>query len=197
MRIELWIILVTGALIYNAYYENFLGKMIKSNMKYIKIAGIGLGGLLLYIFFKRNPNESQSLIKHASQLIKYMPIDKNSKELVAPFIDLTQTARVFPENINEISNEISNEMTPQMKRMLHSGGVKTPGQQLKRSVSNTKKKYVASNQGWKCGHCQSQLDMAYEVDHIVELQHGGTNEVTNLVALCRNCHGKKTMMNRM
>ena len=191
MRIELWIILITGGLIYNAYYENFLGNMIKSNMKYIKIAGIGFAGLMLYIFFKRNPNESKSLMQHASQLIKYMPIDKNSRDLVTPFIDFSQSSRVFEEQCQPT------ELTPQMKRMLHSGGMKEPGKPLKRSVSNTKKKYVASNQGWKCGHCQDQLDMAYEVDHIIELQHGGTNEVTNLVALCRNCHGKKTMMNRM
>ena len=37
------------------------------------------------------------------------------------------------------------------------------------------------------------LDATYEIDHIVELQHGGTNNIDNLVALCRNCHGKKTI----
>ena len=48
-----------------------------------------------------------------------------------------------------------------------------------------------------CGHCKHQLDATFEVDHIVELQNGGSNEVTNLVALCRNCHGKKTMMTKL
>ena len=58
-------------------------------------------------------------------------------------------------------------------------------------VSGTKKKYIAAQQGWKCKHCNSQLDAWYEVDHIIRLEHGGSNHVTNLVALCRNCHGKK------
>jgi 5-methylcytosine-specific restriction endonuclease McrA len=46
---------------------------------------------------------------------------------------------------------------------------------------------------WKCGHCNQQLDHTFEVDHILDLQYGGSNNVDNLVALCRNCHGKKTM----
>ena len=195
MRTELWIIFITAGLIYNAYHDNFIGKMLKTNMRYIKIGSIGLAGFILYLFFKKHPGESKTMLQHASQLIKYMPIDTNSKQLVAPIIDLTHKASIY-QDIHD-GNGLQGMETPQMRRMMHSGGVKEPGKILKRSVSNTKKKYVASNQGWKCGHCQQQLDMAYEVDHIVELQHGGSNEVTNLVALCRNCHGKKTMMNRM
>ena len=41
------------------------------------------------------------------------------------------------------------------------------------------------------------LDATYEIDHVVELQHGGTNHVDNLVALCRNCHGNKTLQSHL
>jgi 5-methylcytosine-specific restriction endonuclease McrA len=34
----------------------------------------------------------------------------------------------------------------------------------------------------------------FEVDHVIALEHGGSNHVDNLVALCRDCHGKKTAM---
>jgi 5-methylcytosine-specific restriction endonuclease McrA len=64
----------------------------------------------------------------------------------------------------------------------------------KRSVSETKKKYVAAQQGWKCGDCQRQLPAWFEVDHVIALEHGGSNHIDNLVALCRDCHGKKTAM---
>ena len=67
----------------------------------------------------------------------------------------------------------------------------------KRNVSESKKKYVASNQQWKCKKCQSILDATYEVDHVVPLYKGGNNEVNNLEALCRNCHGKKTLLDRI
>ena len=62
----------------------------------------------------------------------------------------------------------------------------------KRSVSETKKKYVAYQQNWKCKHCYKQLNAWFEVDHIQKLGNGGNNDINNLVALCRECHGKKT-----
>jgi 5-methylcytosine-specific restriction endonuclease McrA len=64
-------------------------------------------------------------------------------------------------------------------------------------VSETKKKYVASCQNWKCGNCKQQLTAWFEVDHVVRLEHGGSNEVQNLIALCRECHGQKTAMENM
>jgi len=67
----------------------------------------------------------------------------------------------------------------------------------KRNVTNLMKKKVAADQRWTCAHCQETLDESYEVDHKLALYRGGTNEVENLVALCRNCHGKKTMAERL
>jgi hypothetical protein len=71
-----------------------------------------------------------------------------------------------------------------------------PGKE-KRNVTNLMKKTVAANQSWRCGHCNEILDSSYEVDHKLALFNGGTNEMDNLVALCRNCHGKKTMKERL
>lgn len=64
----------------------------------------------------------------------------------------------------------------------------------KRNVSSLTKKMVASNQEWKCGSCNQTLDYTYEIDHHIPLFKGGSNEVGNLIALCRNCHGKKTLL---
>ena len=67
----------------------------------------------------------------------------------------------------------------------------------KRSVTNLMKKKVAADQQWKCGGCGETLDESYEVDHKLALYKGGSNDAANLVALCRNCHGKKTMAERL
>ena len=67
----------------------------------------------------------------------------------------------------------------------------------KRNVSESKKKYIASSQKWQCAHCLQLLDNTYEVDHIIPLYKGGTNDLTNLEALCRNCHGKKTFKDKL
>ena len=66
-----------------------------------------------------------------------------------------------------------------------------------RSVSEARKKAVAASQGWKCSACNNVLSATYEVDHIIELQDGGSNEVDNLTAMCRNCHGDKTLRERL
>ena len=66
------------------------------------------------------------------------------------------------------------------------------GSRHKRSVTGLDKKKVAADQEWDCGHCKMRLDETYEVDHIKALRNGGDNSLENLVALCRNCHGKKT-----
>jgi 5-methylcytosine-specific restriction endonuclease McrA len=68
----------------------------------------------------------------------------------------------------------------------------TPTSKL-RKVSDQLKKIVASQQSWKCRKCKNILDATYEVDHIIALEDGGSNDIQNLQALCRNCHGKKTM----
>jgi hypothetical protein len=73
----------------------------------------------------------------------------------------------------------------------------TPFTKEKRKVTGLMKKKVAADQKWVCGHCSQTLDESYEVDHKLALYQGGTNEIENLIALCRNCHGKKTMKERL
>lgn len=68
---------------------------------------------------------------------------------------------------------------------------------VKRNVTESTKKYVAANQQWKCLGCSKMLEATYEVDHKIPLHQGGSNEITNLRALCRNCHGKKTLEDNM
>jgi 5-methylcytosine-specific restriction endonuclease McrA len=77
-------------------------------------------------------------------------------------------------------------------RIMNSG-IKTN----KRSVSETKKKFVAARQNWHCGDCKKQLPAWFEVDHTIRLENGGSNHVDNLVALCRDCHGKKTAIENL
>jgi 5-methylcytosine-specific restriction endonuclease McrA len=78
------------------------------------------------------------------------------------------------------------------QRIMDSGKKST-----KRSVSETKKKFVASRQNWKCGDCGEQLNAWFEVDHKTRLEYGGSNHVDNLLALCRECHGKKTTIENL
>ena len=148
-------------------------------------------GLGIYVLLKRNPDQGRNMLLYANNVVKFMPIDKNSMDMLSPIIDFTSTNEdsSFMESVNGI---YSNPGFSGEKRMMNSGKNGT-----KRSVSETKKKYVASNQAWKCGNCQAQLDHTFEIDHKVRLEYGGGNDVQNLIALCRNCHGKKTASENM
>jgi hypothetical protein len=130
-----------------------------------------------------------------------MPIDKDATDLLTPLFDMTK----FAQGDNYNYNNNNNNMTHQQKRMMNSGissntgtyagtntGAGRSANVTKRSVSETKKKFVAAEQGWKCGACKEQLPAWFEVDHKIRLDNGGSNHVDNLVALCRDCHGKKT-----
>ena len=45
-----------------------------------------------------------------------------------------------------------------------------------------------------CGGCHQLLSLPYfQLDHIIGLQFGGTNEESNLMALCGDCHNIKSI----
>ena len=198
MRVEIVIIAITAFFIFNTYHDGKYSKMLLSYKKYYKMAFIGFLGISFYLLLKRNPAKCRNMLVNANNVIKYMPIDKSSLDLLSPIMDFT--------NINGGENDSTSFMqqfhsmnSPGEKRILQPGiqpGVMNGGK-VKRSVSETKKKYVASMQDWNCGHCKTKLNAWFEVDHIKSLEHGGTNDVVNLVALCRDCHGRKTAMENM
>jgi hypothetical protein len=178
------------------------------------MATFGFIGLSLFLFLRRNPENSRQLFYHANDIIKYMPISKGTADMITPFFDMTGVPP--PNDGGAIGGQTSGASSSAIGRAMSSAlgttpslGGGTPGGSMsaaerrvlnsgkgssKRSVSETKKKYVAAQQGWKCGDCQRQLPAWFEVDHVIALEHGGSNHVDNLVALCRDCHGKKTAM---
>lgn len=93
------------------------------------------------------------------------------------------------------SNEGMQNTLDLAKQLLVDG--KGGGTREKRNVTGLMKKKVAASQQWKCGNCKSTLDETYEVDHKLALYKGGTNEESNLVALCPHCHRKKTVDERL
>lgn len=186
MKQEIIILSITAFLIFNAYHDNKYIHKLKTFKKYYSMAFIGFTGLSLYLFSKKYPVHAFQGIHSARQLLTSIPIDKSAKHYFEPFLSATQ----FDVNTASWLNE-NQESKPIPKQTAQ------PSSSTKRSVSETKKKYVASQQNWKCGHCQSQLNAWFEVDHIKSLEHGGDNHVSNLVALCRECHGKKTALERM
>ena len=189
MRLEIFVLGLTAFFVYNAYSDGKYTKMFVSFKKYYKMIFYALLGIGIYYMLKKNPNRGKDMLFYANNVVKFLPIDKNSMDMLSPIIDFTGVPENggFMESFNGVTPGFSSE-----RRIQNSGRGTT-----KRSVSETKKKYVAANQEWKCGHCHNQLDHTFEIDHRVRLEYGGGNDVDNLIALCRNCHGKKTASENM
>jgi len=181
MRLEIFVLGLTAFFIYNAYNDGKYLKLLLTFKKYYTMIFYALLGVGIYLLLKRNPSQGQKMLLYANNLVKFMPIDKASLDMLSPIIDFTT------------SNDGSGSFMEQSNQNSYS----QPQGKTKRAVSETKKKYVAAQQDWKCGQCKSQLDHTYEIDHRIRLEYGGGNDVQNLVALCRNCHGRKTASENM
>jgi hypothetical protein len=210
MRIEIILFLITAFIVGNIYTEGKLVKLVLSWKKYYQMAGVVIGALFIYWLFKKNPMSPNQMIATTNEYLKYMPIDSGTSQFISPILDFTSKQNFFgdadflrgkPEvNYNE-------------SRIMKSGGINKVANnnymgtssdntgigfgKTKRSVSETKKKFVAARQNWGCGDCKKQLNAWFEVDHKIRLEHGGSNHVDNLVALCRECHGKKTTIENL
>jgi HNH endonuclease len=196
MKLELFIFGIAGFMLYNIYHDGKYSKVFVSYKKYYQMGIIAILAICLYLMIKRNPAQSKNMLLYTNNMIKYMPIDKSSMDMLTPIFDFTsKTNTSFMEGFNKGMNpdfQYNPVMASQQQRAVLSGSKAT-----KRSVSETKKKYVASMQDWKCGQCNNKLSHTFEIDHKIRLEHGGGNDATNLVALCRECHGEKTAMENM
>ena len=169
MKTELFLFAGAAFYIVDTIYDGKYTNQLTYYKKHFKIATILFAVFSMYLFVRKNPTESKNMMGHLNGMIRYMPMDKQSKDLLTPFL-----------------------MSNQEQRIVTSGNDSTA-----RSVSGTKKKWIAAQQGWKCNDCHTQLDAWFEVDHKIRLADGGSNNVDNLVALCRNCHGKKTTIENL
>lgn len=183
MRFEIVILVVTAFLIANIHTDGKYLKLALSWKKYYQMLGVAFVGYMLCWLMRKNPDRAKHMLVTSNEYLKYLPIDKNTTDFISPILDFT-------------SNNI--QRTDKYEgRVLNSGGGGERTATTKRSVSETKKKFVAAQQNWRCGDCQKQLPAWFEVDHTIRLEHGGSNHVDNLVALCRDCHGKKTAIENL
>ncbi len=191
MRLELWLLLITGAIVFHIYTEGKYTKNLMAYKKYFKMGGVVIGAFVLYILLKKNPANAENIIKTSNDYLKYLPIDKNTTSMISPILDFTSKHK-YQNNTNHPIVRVPNAYSRSQEIMMKSGKKGT-----KRSVSETKKKFVASRQNWCCNGCKDQLNAWFEVDHKVRLEHGGSNHVDNLEALCRECHGQKTTIENL
>jgi len=204
MRFELWLFVIVCALLFHVYSDGKYVKKLMSYKKYLQMGGILVGACIFYVLIKKNPKHAENIIMGSNEYLKYLPVDKNTTSMISPILDFT-SKRSFsrggatPQEIgqeNGFQYPVLQVPTAQ-QRSAENVLLRSGKQGTKRSVSETKKKFVASRQSWKCGGCQKMLNAWFEVDHKIRLADGGSNHVDNLVAYCRECHGEKTAIENL
>lgn len=208
MRIEIILFIIAAAIMANIYTEGKLVRSLTKYKKYYQMAGVAFAALAMYVLFKKNPDRARDLVFTSNEYLKYMPVDKNASSILNPILDFTSkysggaavgAASYSDDSAFPILNLGGSGRQSYAESRITKSGVPVIGSEVKtkRSVSETKKKYVAAQQSWKCGNCTKQLPAWFEVDHKIRLEHGGSNHIDNLVALCRDCHGEKTAMENL
>jgi hypothetical protein len=170
MKLEFLLILAVGLVLYDAYYGGIFSKYIMLFKKYYKTLGIVFLIFSIYVTLKKNPSHVQ---------------------------DIFFKSGAFPMSQMNKNNYVANLTKDKLFEKNVSSPTASGKPQVKRSVSETKKKFIAYKQNWQCGKCNKVLNAWFEVDHKVRLEYGGDNQLDNLVALCRECHGEKTAMENM
>lgn len=222
MRIEFIIFVLTAFGIAHIYTEGKYIKQIMQYKKYFKMIGVAFAGLFLYYVLKKvSPDKQREMLSMSNEYIKYLPLDSNTSSFISPILDFTKNnywaggaAGAAGAAAAGGGIEIGGPSHPTLplgggrsgRRGGGGGGLGMSADaeiggsgggivnRVKRSVSNVKKKYIASQQGWRCKSCNNLLDFGYEIDHVKPLWGGGDNSVGNLQALCTTCHKTKTMM---
>ena len=76
-------------------------------------------------------------------------------------------------------------------RRLLARGTRCPACKLRRPSGNAwrpTRTLVLARDGWRCKHCTQPANV---VDHIEPIAHGGSDDPSNLQALCAGCNSAK------
>ena len=199
MRIEIIILAVGSLMAYNVYTDGKILKTILSYKKYYTIGGIVVGALVLCWLFRSHPGKATAMLYTTNEYLKYMPVDGGASRILSPILDFTM------KNTYRGGNGLGGNLDSAPLSVggfgggaeSAVGGEATGQRRFKRSVSESKKRFVAARQNWICTKCNKMLTATYEIDHVIRLDRGGSNEVSNLEALCVMCHKSKTLMENM
>ena len=94
---------------------------------------------------------------------------------------------------NELfESESDGDDHPVMKKPQSIGGKRAAP--VKRGyISPYMRNQIAHSQHWRCKICNRELDASFDLDHIIPLSQGGSDDKKNLQAICHSpCHIEKS-----
>jgi len=130
------------------------------------------------------------------EVIPYIPVLSilpQVDEQGLPQVDV-QGYRVF-----ETQTEKKSEMPKVFETQTEKSEMPKKRKKYKRiTIRQEQRTKIAASQKWKCNRCVELFGMGgWHTNHILRVALGGTNERSNLEAICHNCHAKITAEERI
>jgi len=135
----------------------------------------------------RKYSHASTLSHHKSTckglLLKKDEVEKRIIKVTQENADLTATITSLRAQICSLEKKLEQAKTQT-----------TLVQHGRRKINQKIRQTIATNQDHKCNDCKNTLTKYFQIDHLIGLQYGGTDETDNLQALCGDCHTKKSVI---
>ena len=109
MKTEIILLLGAGFYIADTLHDGKYSSQFVKYKKHFKIVTILFVVFSIYTFIKKNPSESTSIMSHLNGMIKYMPLDKDSRDLITPFLSTPSEHKcsIVFNDINDVADSNS------------------------------------------------------------------------------------------
>ena len=104
------------------------------------------------------------------------------------FNTLVQQTQIMAETIQTMDSQIKALQTQQYTSQSPQINIS----QFKTKIPPKIRIQIREKQNNACGICEKDISQVFQLDHSIALQFGGTNNEDNLMALCCECHAKKS-----
>lgn len=95
---------------------------------------------------------------------------------------------------NELFESLKKELFESLKKELlkENSHLQSTKKSTRVKISDSIRQRIAQDQSRQCKQCNTPLTSVFQIDHKTALRFGGTNDPSNLQALCTECHVNKS-----
>jgi len=126
-------------------------------------------------------------------------LEKTKEKMQQEINETKDELEKMKEVINETKEKMQQELDKtkdeikKMKEEIKKIKGEPKSRDIRKQINKETRTEVVIEQENKCGECKEELSLYFQIDHVVGIQFGGTNDKSNLMALCCECHTKKSI----
>lgn len=97
-------------------------------------------------------------------------------------------------HVKELFESLKKELFESLKNELlkENSHLQSTKKSTRVKISDSIRQRIAQDQSRQCKQCNTPLTSVFQIDHKTALRFGGTNDPSNLQALCTECHVNKS-----